>query len=220
MVLKIFWEDPYLKEIYTKITSVNENLITLEKTIAYAFSGGQVSDSATINEYKVLEAKKLGKEILYTIDSTHNFKVNDEVIIKIDWDKRYKIMKLHFAAEIILELVYQNFNHPDKIGANITEDKARVDFNWKGNISEIFPFLEKKSKEIIEADLDIISQFSDEENEIRYWKIEGFAKANCGGTHLRRTGEIGDITLKRGKRLGHNKERIEIYLDSKSNNDK
>ena len=209
---KLFWEDPYLKEINARITSVNNNVITLDKTIAYAFSGGQASDSGTINEYKIIEAKKFGKEIHYTIDPIHNLKVNDEVIIKIDWDKRYNIMKLHFAAEIILELIYQNFNRPEKIGANITEDKARLDFKWEGNISEIFPLIEKKAKEIIQSDSDIISRFSDEENETRYWEIEGFAKVDCGGTHIRKTGEIGDILLKRGKSLGKDKERIEIYL--------
>ena len=217
MVLKkMFWEDPYLKEINARVTSVNENVITLDKTTAYAFSGGQASDSGTINEYKIIEAKKFGKEIFYTIDLIHNLKVNDEIIVKIDWDKRYNIMKLHFAAEIILELVYQNFNRPEKIGANITEDKARLDFKWEGNISKIFPFLENKAREIIGSDLDIISQFSDEENEMRYWEIEGFAKIDCGGTHIMKTGEIGDIILKRGKSLGNNKERIEIYLNKKS----
>ncbi len=209
---KLFWEDPYLTEISARVTSVNKNVVTLDKTIGYAFSGGQASDSGTFNGYKIIEAKKFGKEILYTIDSSHNLKVNDEVIVKIDWDRRYKIMKLHFAAEIILELVYQNFNRPEKIGANITEEKARLDFKWEGNISKIFPFLEKKTKEIIESNLDIISQFSDEENEMRYWEIEGFGKVDCGGTHIKKTGEIGDIILKRGKSLGSNKERIEIYL--------
>ena len=213
---KLFWEDPYLKEINARVISVNDNVIRFDKTIAYAFSGGQASDSGTINEYKIIEAKKFGKEILYTIDPNHNLEVNNEVIVKIDWDKRYKIMKLHFAAEIILELIYQNFNRPEKIGANITEDKARLDFKWDGNISKIFPFLENRAREIIESNFDIVSQFSDEENEMRYWEIEGFAKVDCGGTHIRKTGEIGDIILKRGKSLGSNKERIEIYLNSKS----
>lgn len=212
---KLFWEDPYLKEINARVITVNDNVITLDKTTAYAFSGGQASDSGTINEYKIIEAKRFGKEILYTIDPNHNLEVNDEVIVKIDWDKRYKIMKLHFAAEIILELIYQNFNRPEKIGANITEDKARLDFKWDGNISKIFPFLENRAREIIESNFDIVSQFSDEENEMRYWEIEGFAKVDCGGTHIRKTGEIGDIILKRGKSLGSNKERIEIYLNSK-----
>jgi Ser-tRNA(Ala) deacylase AlaX len=67
---------------------------------------------------------------------------------------------------------------------------------------KIFPLLEKRSKEIIDSNLNIISQFSDVENEKRYWEIEGFAKVDCGGTHIRKTGEIGDIILKRGKSLG------------------
>ncbi len=120
-------------------------------------------------------------------------------------------MKLHFAAEIILELVNQNFNRPEKIGANITSEKSRLDFIWENNISEMFPLLEAKAKEIINANLPIESAFSDPITEIRFWKIEGFGKVACGGTHIRRTGEIGAIRLKRD-RQGKNKERIEIFL--------
>jgi len=91
-----------------------------------------------------------------------------------------------------------------------------LDFKWDGNISKIFLFLENRAREIIESNFDIVSQFSDEENETRYWEIKGFAKVDCGGTHIRKTGEIGDIILRRGKSLGSNKERIEIYLNLKS----
>ncbi len=47
--------------------------------------------------------------------------------------------------------------------------------------------------------------------ERRYWEIAGFARVGCGGTHLRRTGEVGEMTLKRNN-IGKGKERIEIYL--------
>ena len=57
----------------------------------------------------------------------------------------------------------------------------------------------------------ITSAFSDESNEIRYWEIEGFAKIPCGGTHIKRTSEIGAIRLKRNN-IGGGKERIEILL--------
>jgi len=132
-------------------------------------------------------------------------------MVTIDWEKRCRLMRLHFAAEIILELVYHNYNRPEKIGANITVDKARVDFFWDGRSSEIFPELLSKANNIINSNLDIISTFDDEENERRYWYIEGFAKVSCGGTHLKKTGEIGSISLKRSN-LGSGKERIEIYL--------
>ncbi|MBV7274756.1 alanyl-tRNA editing protein [Clostridium thailandense] len=211
-VKKLFWENPYLTELEAKIISVKGNVITLDKTIAFAFSGGQQSDAGTIGGFQIIEAKKEGKEIYYTIEQNHNLIPNQEVMVIIDWEKRYRLMKLHFAAEIILELVYQNYNHPEKIGANITVDKARVDFLWDGKISEIFPELQSKANSIINSNLDIISAFEDEEKEKRYWCIKGFAKVSCGGTHLKRTGEIGPIYLKRNN-LGSGKERIEIYLE-------
>lgn len=57
-------------------------------------------------------------------------------------------MRLHFAAEIVLELVYQQADSIQKIGAHIAQDKAAA---------------------LIEANLDILSTFSDPENEKRTW---------------------------------------------------
>ena len=210
-VRKVFWEDPYLSEITAEITSAEKNLITLDKTIAYAFSGGQQSDSGTIGGYEILEARKEGLEIYYTVPDGHSLKTGDSADVKIDWEKRYRIMRLHFAAELVLELVYTNFGRPEKVGANITSEKARVDFVWDGNISETFPLLERRIKEIVDSDKDIISSFSDEAEEIRYWEIKGFAKVPCGGTHIRKTGEVGELKLKRIN-PGGGRERIEIYL--------
>lgn len=47
--------------------------------------------------------------------------------------------------------------------------------------------------------------------EKRFWEIEGFAKVSCGGTHVKRTGEVGGMKLKRNN-IGKGKERIEITL--------
>lgn len=209
---KLFWKDPYLTQCTATVTRIEGNHITLDKTILFAFSGGQASDSGTIHGYLVAAAKKIGREIVYEIDAAHDLQVGQQVKVVIDWEKRYKIMKLHFAAEIVLELMVQNFNNPPKIGANITAEKARIDFQWNGNISEVLPMLQKWIEEMIESNAPILSEFSDEEQEIRYWKIDGFGKVPCGGTHIKNTGEIGSVLLKRGKRLGANKERIEIYL--------
>jgi Ser-tRNA(Ala) deacylase AlaX len=210
-VKKLFWEDPYLTKASAIVTEVDGREVTLNQTIIYAFSGGQQSDSGRIGDYEVIEAKKDGLEIRYTLPENHDLQKGQEVVIEIDWEKRYRIMKLHFAAEIILELMYQNYNEPEKIGANITSDKARIDFYWDGKISETFPLLEKKAKELIKADLEINSKFDDPKNQRRYWEIKGFGKVSCGGTHITRTGEIKEIKLKRNN-IGGGKERIEIYL--------
>jgi len=57
MMRKVFWDDPYRCNLVTKVTSVNENRILLEETIAFSFSGGQESDKATINGLLVINSE-------------------------------------------------------------------------------------------------------------------------------------------------------------------
>ena len=212
MTEKIFWQDPYQTQLDTRITSVNGNTLTVAETIFYAFAGGQESDAGTINDIPVVEARKDGLEIFYTLPDDHGLNHGDPISIQIDWERRYKLMRLHFAVEIILELVYQTFEHIEKIGAHISEDKSRVDFAWDESFSPLLPDLLQKATALINADHPIISAFSDVAQERRYWEIEGFAKVSCGGTHLKSTGEIGAIRLRR-KNVGKGKERIEVYLE-------
>jgi Ser-tRNA(Ala) deacylase AlaX len=209
---KIFWEDPYLTELKAKVTSIAGDTVTLDRTIFYAVSGGQESDSGTIGGFPVLTAEKKDREIFYTLAGPHRLKEGDEVLIRIDWPRRFRLMRLHFAAEIILELVYRHWGRPVKIGANISEDKARLDFLWDGRISDAFPLLREEAGKLIRENTPVISAYSERETEQRYWEIEGFARVSCGGTHIRRTGEVGGIRLKRNN-IGKGKERIEIYLE-------
>ena len=61
-VKKLFWENPYLTELEARVTSVNNNVITLNQTIAFAFSGGQQSDSGIIGGFQIIEAKRKEKK--------------------------------------------------------------------------------------------------------------------------------------------------------------
>jgi len=210
MTKKLFWEDPYLTTLETVVESVFANSITLRETIFYAFSGGQESDAGTIGGYPVLEARKGGLDIQYILPEEHLLKPGDGVQIEIDWDRRYRLMRLHFAAELILELVYRELGEVIKIGAHIAPDKARIDFHWPQNVSTLFPKLTSQAQALVDQNMEIISAYSDESNQRRYWEIPGFASVPCGGTHLKRTGEVGHIALKRTN-IGKGKERIEVY---------
>ena len=213
MAAKQFWSDPYQSVQHTRIHSVDGDAVTLESTIFYAFSGGQESDSGTIGGVPVLRAEKAGKEMVYTLPEGHGLLPGQEVEVTIDWPRRYRLMRLHFAAELVLELAYRALPSAEKVGAHIAEDKARLDFAWPESVSPLLPQLAEQANAIIASDLAIRSEFEDEANERRYWEIDGFSRVPCGGTHVRRTGEIGPIRLKRNN-IGRGKERIEIYLDS------
>ncbi|MEW5827804.1 MAG: alanyl-tRNA editing protein [Chloroflexota bacterium] len=212
MTLKRFWLDPYLTYLDTRITSVNGEAVTVAETIFYAFSGGQESDAGTIGGVPVLAARKDGLEIYYTLESGHGLKLGDPVRIVIDWPRRYRLMRLHFAAELVLELAYRKLSGVEKAGAHIAEDKARIDFTWGESLAPLISDLQAEAQALVEADLPIISAFSDEASERRTWEVPGFARVPCGGTHLKRTGEVGIIRLKRSN-PGKGKERIDIFVE-------
>lgn len=211
MVVKTFWHDPYQTQLETRIRAIDGDIVSVDETIFFAFSGGQESDHGSIAGRTVISAEKSGLEIYYTLSSTDGLKAGDQVLMEINWARRYHLMRLHFAAELVLELIYKAYPEVHKSGAHIAEDKARIDFEWQGNIADVFSALQAELDDIIGADQSILCDFSDPANERRFWKIEGFSEVPCGGTHVRSTAEIGSVRLKR-KNPGKGKERIEIYL--------
>ncbi|MBI2253567.1 MAG: alanyl-tRNA editing protein [Proteobacteria bacterium] len=211
MLRKIFWEDPYLTHLDTEVATVDGDAVTLASTIIYAFSGGQESDHGTIGGHDVLAARKEGGDIIYTLPPAHGLAPGMKVATTIDWERRYRLMRLHFAAEIVLEIVYRDLGPIEKIGAHIAADKARIDFARGAPVTPELSALSTRANAVIAADLPITSAFSDEAGGRRFWQVPGFDPVPCGGTHLKRTGEVGAITLKR-RNIGKGKERIEIFL--------
>jgi Ser-tRNA(Ala) deacylase AlaX len=207
---KIFWDNPYQRQLMTKVVSVNEDRLLFAETIGFSFSGGQESDMVRVNGLIVTHSEIENHLIYYTLLAGHGLFEGDVVLMEIDFVRRYKLMRLHFAAELILELV-QRMHPIEKIGAHIAEHKARIDFNYQHNISDIFDTLLLEYNQIIAKDMPIRTWFSDVKNQRRYWEIEGFSKVSCGGTHVKSTTEVGFITLKRVN-IGGGKERIEIKL--------
>jgi alanyl-tRNA synthetase len=211
MTRKLFWTDPYLCWCETTVAAVRGSVVMLAETVFYAFSGGQESDAGTIGGHPVLEARKLGADIEYQLTSDHALRAGDTVRVEIDGERRHRLMRLHFAAELVLELTYRVRPGIEKIGAHIAADKARVDFASTDNLSPLLPMLAAQAQELIVRDHPVITGFSDEAAQRRYWEVLGFARVACGGTHLRHTGEVGIIGLKR-KNIGKGKERIEVFV--------
>jgi len=211
MTEKLFWQDPYLNRLETRISTISAGRIHLEKTIFYAASGGQESDHGTIAGRQVVAAHHEGLDLSYTLESIEGMAAGDPAVIELDWSRRHALMRLHFAAELVLELIRQQLPGIQKIGAHIAQDKARIDFSHAQSIASLLETIEPALGDLISADLPVCSAFSDPLLQRRYWEIADFARVPCGGTHVRRTGEVGPLLLKR-KNIGKGKERVEIRL--------
>lgn len=208
---RAFWSTPYLTSLDARVLSIEGCDVTISPTIFFAESGGQESDHGTINRIEVAQARVVDDRIVYRLAAEPDFAVGDLVNVRIDWTRRYALMHLHFAAEIVLELFYKKFPGLEKVGAHISQDKARIDFVMEDNVSQYFPEILEQVERLVAADLPIESRFTNAEHLRRCWHIEGFSQVPCGGTHLRKTGEVGRLRLKRNN-IGAHKERVEIYL--------
>jgi Ser-tRNA(Ala) deacylase AlaX len=211
MVRKVFWEDPYRRQIEAQVITVLDDVVTLDTTVAFAYPGGQVFDTGNIGRFSIENAVYQDREIRYTLSAAHTLKPGDRVLVSIDWERRYAIMKLHFAAELLIVALAKRFGRRRITRADILPDKAVLDFVWDGDISAAFPFLEEDLQNFIAQNLSITSDWLDPEAEKRFWEIPDIAKVPCGGTHLKTTGEIGGVSLTR-RPNGEGNERIEITL--------
>ena len=208
---RLFWEDAYKTECEANVLKVSGKEVVLDKTVFYAFSGGQASDSGEIDGIPVIEARKADDEIVYILDSPPNFKAGDKIKIKIDWERRYRLMKLHAASHIIYFLVQDKTGLKKIIGSNVTEDKGRLDYEFPESIASILPEIEAKANEEFSIHSEIKIYPDEGDPTKRWWECKHW-KVPCGGTHPKSTKEIGKVRLKR-KNIGSGKERIEIYLE-------
>ena len=211
MTVKLFWQDPYRTELVTRVAAVSGERVVLAETILYAEHGGQERDHGSIGGRPVLDAAWQGHDIVYTLPPGHGLGVGETVRLALDWQRRYRLMRLHFAAELVLEITTRRMVGIEKIGAHIAVDKARIDFAWPAGIGAELPAIAQAVQALVDANGAIESAFTDVAAERRCWRIAGFAEVACGGTHLRRCGEVGQLALRR-RNLGRGKERIEITL--------
>ena len=217
---KLFWENPYLKECNARITKIDGNKLQLDKTIFYAFSGGQASDKGTIGGVNVVNAyhgdfedeenpDKNNDIITYVLEEAPHFKVGDTVKVEIDWDYRYKLMRLHSAAHVVYYFLKEK-GIENNFGSNVSIDKARLDYEMNESIKPVLNEIEPEINKFLQEDHEVTLKSDDKDKKIRHWICCDW-DMHCAGTHVKNLKEIGKIRLKR-KNLGTGKERVEITL--------
>ena len=211
MTEKLYESDAYLKEFDAKVLEIIGDKIVLDKTCFFARAGGQVADTGEINGTKVVDVFEEDSKIYHVLEREPDFKVGDLVHGKIDWERRYRIMKLHSAAHLVYFLMEKLFPGCKPASAGLIDDKkARTDyFLPRKPTPEEMKAIEERVNKIIEMDLEIKRW---KEGDKLFWKVDLFPEMLCCGTHVKRTSEIGKIAVKVGKKPGKGKERIEITL--------
>jgi alanyl-tRNA synthetase len=205
---RLFEHDAYRTDFDAVVLSCTSSAIVLDATCFYAESGGQPGDTGLLQESRITDTtySEAGGTVLHHTDQADRFSEGQRVSGKIDWERRFRLMKLHSALHIAY-LVFETTHgkHPLK-GSNVGEDRARVDYAFTAplDISSVTDGVQA----IIDASMPIDRA---QDGDTSTWAIEGYEPIPCGGTHPRHTGEIGEVACK-VKRLGKRGQRIYVSL--------
>ena len=227
----LFVENPYLKEFESKIKKIENNNIILEETAFYARSGGQPGDIGKI----ILNEKEINiidtiydheKNITHICEDINNLKIGDKINGKINWQNRYKHMRMHSALHLLCSLIPY-----DVTGGQISYQKSRLDFNAEDKIEK--EEIENKINQLVKEDHQISYQWITNEelakqpelvrtmsvkppitnNKIRLVKIGNIDLQPCGGTHVKSTKEIGEIKIGKIENKGKMNRRVNLLLN-------
>jgi len=238
----LYLEDAYIKEFKAKIIKIekmNGQLgIVLDQTAFYPVGGGQPSDTGNIfsknGKATVIHVEKRGRLIFHFVDKIEGEIAEDNAVKGIiDWNRRYRLMRIHTAAHLLSEAVRKAVGRPlEIIGSAINIEKARLDFRYERSIREFFPKIEEIANKIVTEDRPVIIKVMPREKaeryiakyneslkilpsqiqEVRIVEIKDWHACACGGTHVRATGEIGRIELLKRSSKGKEVERIEFTV--------
>jgi misacylated tRNA(Ala) deacylase len=232
----LFRDDAYLKTADAKVVAVNDRGgIILDRTIFYATSGGQPGDTGTFERAdgsRIAIAATITGETKDEIIHVSALEqagpaVGELVKLSIDWQRRHLLMRMHAACHLLTVAC------PFPItGAAVSEDDSRVDFDIPdtGFTKED---VTARLMELVRADHPIFTRLiTDEElasspglvksknvrppvgtGRIRLVCIGENASIDsqpCGGTHVKSTGEVGEIHIGKIEKKGRENRRFRI----------
>ena len=234
MTKLLYFEDCYLREWSTTVEKAEGNKVVLKETAFYPEGGGQPTDKGFLyckQKYKVNEVKKKG-EIWHYLDK-EGLREGDQVKAELDWDRRYKHMRMHTAQHLLSAIVLERYD-ASTAGNQIHTDYSRIDFCPFDPTKEDLQFITKRFNELVDQGLKVKKYIVDREQipqvvnnpkrlrlfnripksikKIRIVEIEGIDKDPCAGTHVDNTNELGHLKILRTENKGKNTTRLVFEL--------
>ena len=211
----LYVENAYTENFEAKVVATNGDRVILDATAFYPRGGGQVGDTGEVDGLRVIDTLRDVAAVVHLLEKSSPFHAGQIVHAKIDWERRYKIMRLHSASHIVQYVIEEILGVDCKpTSPGLVDDlKDRTDYSFSDKLEpRKLSEIEARTNEIIQMGYEI-QRYSDPNDPVRrYWRIDPFRPMLCGGTHPRNTREIGRISLRKGKKPGKGKERIETIL--------
>lgn len=230
-----FYLDPYQTTLHTTVLSHDERGLVLADTLCYPLGGGQPGDTATLQladgrQLAVTDTRrdKASREIVHQLAAgSPQLAAGSAVTLQLDWARRHRHMRVHTCLHLLSCVIRAGVT-----GGNLTADSGRLDFDLPEGMELDRDHIERELNALIAANHAVTVQMTSGEAlraqpeliktmsvtppldlpEIRLIAIDGIDLQPCGGTHVRQTGEIGQVLVKKIESKGARNKRVVIAL--------
>jgi len=232
----VFRSQSYLKTLQAQVTDVTaDGGIVLDRTIFYAASGGQPNDTGRIVNaaghvvpiVNVVHPEGDKTCIVHVpTEGALPLSVGDEVTLELDWERRYRLMRMHTA----LHLLSVAFPFP-VTGGSVGEDKGRLDFDMPEVPADLAAIETRLCQMVLAAHPVSEEWITDAEmaanpgliktmkvkppmgqGRVRLIRIGDVDLQPCGGTHVANTSEIGPLRLGKIEKKGAQNRRVALLF--------
>jgi Ala-tRNA(Pro) hydrolase (EC 3.1.1.-) len=227
-------------EFSANVVRVEGSYVFLDATAFHPTPyGGLDTDTGYLEvggyKVRVLRAEVVGDEVAHLVEDPSPFKLGVSVRGFIDWDRRYRMMRLHTAAHVIASILYSRYGALIT-GGHITPDYSRDDFDidvgdWRKAFEEAVEeankvlgacrnvkvyWLQRDEALRIAGLVKLADKIPPDVGKLRVVEIEGVDVQADGGPHVKNTCEVGRIVLLKVENRGRRKKRIYYTLEELS----
>ncbi len=233
---RLYRVDEYMQDFAAEVVDVavhdGDAYIVLDRTAFYPTSGGQEHDEGALDGIPVVDVIDQDGTILHRVapdPGDIDLSPGDTVEGEIDWDRRRTLMRHHTATHIINAAAREVLGgHVWQAGSHKSVEKARLDItHYEPLDRDTLERIAAEANRIVDEDVPVQKRVMDRTaaereygfrlyqggavpgNEIRVVSIPGEDAEACGGTHVTRTGEVGEIRITGSTKVQDGTIRIE-----------
>ena len=208
---RLYYADAYLTDFDAAVVDRSDSgrRIYLDRTAFYPTSGGQPFDTGWLGSAAVVDVVDEGDRIAHLVAEP----VGDEHPHgRVDWPRRFDHMQQHTGQHLLSAVLAERFGAATR-SVHFGHDASTLDLETGSFSHAQAAEAEARANEAVTENRPVGVRFeeaalasglrkaSGREGMLRIVTIEGLDRSACGGTHVRATGEIGPIIVRKVERV-------------------
>ncbi len=212
MTERLYYTDSYQREFRARVAerSPDGQTVYLDRTLFYPTSGGQPFDLGSIDGVAVVEVVDEEDRIAHRLAAP--LTAAGEVAAEIDWNRRFDHMQQH-SGQHLLSAVFEELFNLHTVSFHLGAESATIDLEGGPVEPRTVLEAERRANQLVAENRALDVRFEDagavqglrkpsgRQGMLRIVSIDGLDRSACGGTHVRTTGEIGPILLRRTEKI-------------------